>query len=78
MQTEKINKNRTDKRSNSHLYFLYRIEYTFYLSLINKVCEYPTSQQYFLIISHKSNNKEIVPVCLLRNTTICFHIKIKS
>jgi hypothetical protein len=39
------------------------------------VCEYSPSQQHFLIIGHTSNNKGIIRVFLLRNTTICFHIK---
>ena len=38
--------------------FVYRIEYAFHLSLINKVCEYSPSQQHFLIVSHRPNIKE--------------------
>ena len=43
---------------------------------MNKVCEYSPSQQHFLIVSHKPNNKGIGRVCPLRNTTICLHIQI--
>ena len=58
-----FNENRSDKSSNNHLSFVYRIECTFHLSFINKVCEYSPSQQHFLIVSHKPNNKGIVLVC---------------
>ena len=40
------------------------------------MCGYSPSQHHFLIVSHKPNNKGIVRVCPLPNTTICLHIQI--
>jgi len=57
-QTEKFNENRADKRQSITCNLSI-------LSIISKVCEYSPSQQHFLIVSHKPNNKGIILVCPL-------------